>query len=181
MKNSGGLKWALGLSIVLNLFLIAAGLGAVCVIHNHMNAFHHQTPMGTLWHDATKDMTPQARQEIHDVIATAALSGEDDMSKAQALRQQAETLAATDPYDTAKINDVSAQARGFENDSRAKVETALLTGIATLPAAERAKVVNNLLRPSFRFHRFISDPKAVLMEPPGPPHDGAHSGPAAKP
>ncbi|MBW8882275.1 MAG: periplasmic heavy metal sensor [Asticcacaulis sp.] len=88
-------------------------------------------------------------------VKQSALSGEPDMNKARDLRAEAAKLAASDAYDAAKIAALSDEARGYEDQARAKVENALIQGMATLTPNERKVVANHLLRASFRFRYFL--------------------------
>lgn len=149
------IKWALAASVVLNLFLIAAGTGAWVVVHHRLHDFRRPPPSSAVWHDTAKDLTPESRARILDVIKASALSGEADMDKARALRSQAAVLASKDPYDANTVARLSAQARVFENSARNNVEDALIHGIAPLTANERAAVANHMLRATFRFRRIL--------------------------
>jgi len=168
---SSKLKWWLGLSLVLNLFLITGVGAAFYVVHTHMPDFHRPMPPVEAWRDATSSLTPAERQRIYSVIRIAALSGEPDMEKAREIRASAAVLATKEPYDVAKIIDLSAQARAAENDARIRVENALIQGMAELPPNERGTVASQLLRPSFRFHYF------TMKNPPlsGGPNPAASS------
>ncbi len=149
------LKWALGASVVLNLFLIAAGIGAAVVVHHRMHDFRHPAPSSTVWSNTAKDLSPESRARILAVVKAAALSGEGDMDKARGLRSQAAAAAATDPYNADKVSELSAQARVLEGNARNTVEEALIHGMAPLAARERAAIANRLLRPGFRFRRML--------------------------
>ena len=167
-SRTGTLRWALGLSLLLNLFLIAAGIGFCLVMQRHHADFNRTIPPGLLWEDASRHLTPAAREHVVTMIRAAALSGEGDMNTARDLRARAAKLAVADPYDAPRISALSEQARGYENSARAKVENALIAGMKGLPADERAAVANNLLRASFRFRRFST-------------HDTAAPAPAVSP
>lgn len=171
-RSSGGLKWALGVSLVVNLFLVAGGIAAVTVVNHHM----HDIPKsqgGPAWDDVEKQLTPATRDHIRGVVKTAALGTESDMAKAHELRKQAEDLAHAPTYDAARIVDLAEQARSYENMARAKIETALIQDMATLPPAERGTVAGYILRPGFRLRRLMS-----AGQPDSQPHDDhGHDGP----
>ena len=154
MTNSR-LKWALVISLVLNLFLIAAGFGAGIVFKRHMRDFQRPLAMSKAWHDASKNTTKEERHHIYLLLKSAALSGEPDMAKARALRAQANDLAAQDPFDAAQVAMLSEQARSAENDARGKIENTLILNMKELPARERSFLSKTLLRPSGRFDRFM--------------------------
>ncbi len=153
--TSGRLKWLLAISVVVNLFLIAAAIGAAMVVHHHMQDFRRPMAAEKMWHDATKDTTPEERKRVYLLIKAAALEGESDMAKARALRDQAAQVAAQQPYDAAQIAVLSEQARNAENDARGKIESALILNMKDLPVPERTFVMKTLMRPSMRFNRFM--------------------------
>ncbi len=156
--QSGKLKWCLGASLVLNLFLIAGIVAGVSVIHHHVHEWQQHRPnegVAKAWDDVEAKLTPEASAHIRQLVKSTALETEPDMDKARDLRKQAETLAAQDPYDAAKIVDLAEQARSYENMSRARVETALIQDLARLPADQRKVVAGFVLRPGFRLRRLL--------------------------
>ncbi len=150
-------KWLVGLSLVLNLFLIAAIAGAVAVVHHHMHDFRHSMGMAAIWAD-TKTLTPDERIHIAEVVKAAAMTGEPDLDKARDIRNHVAQLAGAETYDAARITAMSDEARGYENEARAKVENALIQGMASLSPAERTLLANHILRASFRFRYFTLKP-----------------------
>ena len=168
---NAGLKWALGISLVVNVFLVAGGIAAVAAVQHHM----HEMPKssaGPAWEDVEKKLSPVSRAHIREVVKTTALTTESDWAKARDLRQQAEALAHAPTYDAARIVDLAEQARSYENMSRAKIETALIQDMATLPPDERGTVAGFILRPGFRLRRLLApgDPGPAPDGPP-PPHE----------
>ncbi len=158
--TAGKLKWALGASVAINLFLIAGVIGAGLVLKHHMHDIRRAPSGMQAWNDVEKRLTPQATAHIREVVKTAALGAEPEMAKARALRSEAEKMAGQEPYDAAKIVDLAEQARSYENMSRAKIETALIQDLATLPPKERGLVAGYILRPGFRIRRLLGPPLA---------------------
>jgi uncharacterized membrane protein len=151
------LKWLLGASVALNLFLVAGGIGASVVLNQHMK----RPPAASGWggHPG-EQLTPEAKARIKAVIKKAALIGEPDMEKARALRKDAGKVAAADPYDAARVITLSDQARSYEDMARGKIETALIEDMAQLSAKEREAVASFILRPSYRFRKFLEKDSA---------------------
>jgi uncharacterized membrane protein len=164
------MKWALGVSLAVNLFLIGGGVAATTVIHNHFREERHSTA-GPAWDAVEAHLTPATRDHIRSVVKTAALGTEADWAHARELRKQAEDLAHQPDYDAARIVALAEQARSYENMSRARIETALIQDIATLPPDQRGVVAGYIMRPGFRLHR--------LLEPEHHGHDGHGPAPAA--
>lgn len=151
------LKWLLGVSVALNLFLIAGGIGAGVVLEKHMK----RPPATANWGGHPKEqMAPEAKARIKAVIKKAALIGEPDMEKARALRKDAGKVAAAEPYDAARVIALSDQARSYEDMARGKIETALIQDMAQLSAKEREAVASFILRPSYRFRKFLEKDNA---------------------
>ncbi len=149
------LKWLLGLSVALNLFLIAGGIGAGVVLNKHIHGLKRPPAVTTAWGHGTKEMTPEAKARIKAVIKKAALEGEPDMEKARELRKQAGQVAAAESYDAARVIALSDQARSYEDMARGKIETALIEDMAQLSAKEREAIASFILRPSVRFRKFL--------------------------
>ncbi len=165
--TTGRLKGLLAISAAVNLFLIAAAIGAGLVVHYHMQDFRRPLAAEKMWHDATRDTTPEERKRIYLLIKAAALQGESDMTRARDLREQATRVAAQQPYDAAQIAVLSEQARNAENDARGKIEGALILNMKDLPVPERTFVMKTLMRPSMRFNRFMDkDDKAPPLPNP---------------
>lgn len=152
--TAGKWKWAFIISLIVNLFLLAALAGGSMVINRHMRDFRKAMPMLAEWRDATQALTPEQRNRMLALIKASALSGEDDMAKARATRKDAALLASQQPYDAVKMAVLSEQARNYENDARSHIENALVEGMANLSPAERNIITGQLLRPSIRFNRF---------------------------
>ena len=166
--TSTRVKWALGVSLVLNLFLVAGGVAAVMAVEHHMHEIPKAAP-GLAWEDVEKRLSPTSRTHIREVVKTAALTTEGDWAKAHDLRQQAESLAQAPDYDAARIVDLAEQARSYENMSRAKIETALIEDMASLPPDERGMVAGYILRPGFRLHRLLTVGQPDASQQANPP------------
>lgn len=173
----GKLKWALGVSVVVNLFLIAGVVAGIAVIHHHVREWqqHHPGPgAGQAWEDVETRLTPESSAHIRQLVKSAALETEPDMDKARDLRRQAETLAAQDPYDAAKVVDLAEQARSYENMSRARVETALIQDLSRLPPDQRKAVAGFILRPGFRLRRLLGPMPMRKDSPPAAAAQTSH-------
>jgi uncharacterized membrane protein len=149
------LKWILAISLIVNIFLIGAAVGAGLVVKHHLRDFQRPLAMQKAWRNATEGTTREERHHIYLLTKAAALSGEADMEKARALRAQARALVSQEPYDAAQIAMLSEQARSAENDARGKIENALILNMKDLPVRERTFMLTTLLRASGRFDRFI--------------------------
>ena len=169
--GGGKLKWALGVSLVVNLFLVAGIVAGVAVIHHHVHEWQQHRPgqgPGQAWGDVEAKLTPDSAAHIRQLVKSAALETEPDMDKARDLRKQAEILAAEDPYNAAKVVDLAEQAR-------ARVETALIQDLAHLPADQRKAVAGYILRPGFRLRRLLGPMPQRKNDPVAPAQQGQTS------
>lgn len=175
--GSGKLKWALGASLIVNLFLIAGVVAGVVVIQHRVHEWQlHGRPgqrPGQAWEDVEAKLTPETAAHIRQLVKSTALETEPDMDKARDLRKQAESLAAQDPYDAARIVDLAEQARSYENMSCARVETALIQDLSRLPADQRKAVAGYILRPGFRLRRLLG-PMPHTDQPPAAEAQASH-------
>lgn len=162
------LKWFLAISLVLNVFLIGAAVGAGFVVKRHLRDFQRPLAMQKAWREATAGTTEADRRHMYMITKASVLTGEADMLKARALRAQARDLIGQTPYDAVKIAMISEQARSADNDARAKIENALILNTKDLPVRERVFVLNTLLRPSGRYDHFIDDKPQGKPTPPAP-------------
>ncbi|HTM79665.1 periplasmic heavy metal sensor [Asticcacaulis sp.] len=149
------LKWIVAVSLIVNIFLIGAAIGAGFVVKHHLRDLQRPMAMQKAWRAATEGTTKAERHHIYLLTKAAALTGEADMAKARDLRAQARVLVSQEPYDAAQIAMLSEQARSAENDARGKIENALILNMKDLPVRERAFMLTTLLRASGRFDRFI--------------------------
>lgn len=156
---SAQLKWALGVSVTVNLFLVAGAIGAGIVLQRHMHDLHRPMRGYQPWLDVEARLSPQSSAYVHKVLKDAALDTWDDLDKARKLRGDAENLAWAPNYDAGKIVEMAEEARSYENMSRAKIETALINSLATLPPKERGTVAGYILRPGFRIRYALYDGK----------------------
>jgi uncharacterized membrane protein len=145
----------LGISAVLNVFMIAGGIASIVVWQSNLRLFKRAPPPTVAWEQATRDMPAGARERIKLVISQAALSGEPTMENALAIRKEAAKLAAVDDFDVAKVITLSDQARSYEAMARSKIEIALIQDMARLSTEERGLIAKHFLRPSFRFRKFL--------------------------
>jgi uncharacterized membrane protein len=152
---SAGMKWVLGVSLMVNVFLVAGGIAATAVVQHHMREMP-KVPPGPAWEDVEKQLSPETRTRVREIVKAAALDTESDMTKAHDLRAQAEQLAQAPHYDAARIVDLAEQARSYENMSRAKIETAMIQDMASLPAKDRGPVAVFVLRPGFHLRKLLT-------------------------
>ncbi|MDC7675957.1 periplasmic heavy metal sensor [Asticcacaulis machinosus] len=157
-SGNSKLKWALGISLALNVFALSAG-GAYW-------GYKHFRPKGpepvTALTEATEGMTPANGQKLIAAVRAAALASEPEMEAAWELRKQAAEVAKTEPYDAAKIMALLAQARDLEIKGKIRIEQTLVDQAAALPPAERAIVADRFIKSSFKLRKLLF--KAQMAE-----------------
>lgn len=151
---SARMKWIVGASLLLNVFLIAGGAGAGWVLNKHKDKICPPLPPGMTWEEKFGQMPEADRTRLATLLRDSALSGEREIAQARDMRIQAARIAGQDPYDAAAIMAMSEQARSLEGQARAKVENTIITGLAAESPQVREKVIGHMLRASFRYRRF---------------------------
>ncbi len=157
-SGNSKLKWALGISLAVNVFALSAG-GAFW-------GYKHFRPKGpepvTALTEAVEGLSPATGQKLITAVRAAALASEADMEAAWELRKQAAEVAKTEPYDGPKIMVLLAQARDLEIKGKVRIEQTLVDQAAALPPAERAIVADRFIKSSFKLRRLLF--KAQMAE-----------------
>jgi uncharacterized membrane protein len=178
-----GMKWGLGLSLLVNLFLVAA-VGAMLRNFNHFShRFHHPMPSDVAWTSAQQQLSPQTQARLKEVVKGAAIKGEVDMDQSRIVRQRMIDAAGSEPYDTARIEALAEQARTLEDQPRARIENALIEDMADMPVKERQAVARFILQHGFIYQRIIGrdgHKRAVAPPPPDLPAGSASASAAGK-
>jgi uncharacterized membrane protein len=133
-----GLKTALVLSILLNVFLICgvvtAGIMGMRAINN--GRLHPPTVMAL----AARKLDPAEHRKLRDFMEQKFAGIHPDFVAARAARVKAATLAAQPTFDRAGASAQLAVARAAELQGHAKVDEAVLDYMSTMPAEQRAKL-----------------------------------------
>jgi uncharacterized membrane protein len=180
-KMSSRMKWGLGISLVVNLFLIAAVVAMLLNFNKYSNRFHHRPmPSDIAWSNAQQQLSPQTQAHLKDVVKAAALKGEIDMDQSRVVRQRMIDAAGQEPYDTARIEALAAQARTLEEQPRARIETALIEDMASMPVKDRQAVSRFILQHGFIYQKIIGRDRHKRAVAPPPPDVTAASASASK-
>lgn len=147
------MKWLMGASLALNLFLLAVIGGGAVVISQNMKHYQRAMRGFNAWHAAVKELSPTERDHIFGLLKSAGLQGADDMERARALRTQVTVIVRKTPYDATQAAILCEQARNAEDSARGKIENALILGMKTMSPHERNFISTQILRPSLRFSR----------------------------
>lgn len=134
-------------SLVLNLFLIGAGIGGAIygqrLLHDRLAG---RPP--SLIAAAAKDLPPEVRARLREHMRSRALAVRPDFVAARAARAQAVELASAPKFDRAAVSAKLDEARTDETRARASLDAALLDFMQTLGSADRVH-----LAPVLRAHR----------------------------
>jgi len=154
---SGGMKLLLGVSLVLNVFLLGAAASAAFFgkrwIHEH-NQLGQPSPLTI----AARSLDPAAHETLKTRMRAEALVVRPDLLAAREARRQAAELAAAPTFDRAAVAAKLAEARTDETRARVALEGTLLDVMQSLTPDQRAKLA-----------------PALKGRPPKParhPHDG---------
>ncbi len=173
---SGKWKWGLGVSLAVNLFLVAAMVAMLLNFNKFSRRFHHPMPTDTAWSNAQQQLSPQTQARLKQVVKAAAIKGEIDMDQSRIVRQRMIEAAGQEPYDAARIEALAEQARTLEETPRARIESALIEDMADMPVKERQAVARFILQHGFFYQRIIGHDghkRAVAPPPPDLPEASA--------
>jgi len=139
------LKIGLALSLVLNIFLLAAVGGAILMRHKLMENGRADRPNSII--SLSKDMPPQSRKAMRRVLREAVSATMPDLKAAHDARiAAADSLAAAKP-DRALIDSNLQKAREAEMRARAGMETAAVSYALTVNPDDRALIAESFRRP----------------------------------
>jgi uncharacterized membrane protein len=138
-----GAKIALAISLVLNLFLIGAGVSAFVFRERLLHDLHGLRPPTPL-NVAARALDPDVRAKLRDAMRSAALTAKPDFVAAREARMKAAELAAAPTYDRAAVKAELVEARNSETHGRGLLDDRLLDFMGTLPPDQRAKLAEAL-------------------------------------
>jgi uncharacterized membrane protein len=154
---------ALSISAALNLFLLGAAAGVIAL---GVRMAHEKPPPrpGAL-REAAIALSPGHRPAFFAVLRARNQASRPDADQMRDLRRGAWSSLAATPFDAAAAKAKLAQARDLDQQTRAKLEDAVIDFAATLPADERA-ALGQVMRQS------------IQPNPPAPPpsHSGVGGG-----
>ncbi|MBS0295459.1 MAG: periplasmic heavy metal sensor [Proteobacteria bacterium] len=163
------MKLLLGISLVLNVFLLGAAASAVVFGKRWMHE-HRELGQPSPLTIAARSLDPAAHETLKTKMRAEALVVRPDLLAAREARRQAAELAAAPTFDRAAVAAKLAEARTDETRARVALEGTLLDVMQSLTPDQRAKLA-----------------PALKGRPPKPPrhgrggHDGAPPAPASPP
>jgi uncharacterized membrane protein len=169
--NARGLKIALVASVVLNLFLIGAGVsGAVMVRHalKERALLREGTPLFT----AARTLDPELQRKLRADMQASALQAVPDFNAAREARRRAARLAAAPTFDRRAVGAELAAADAAADRGRARLQNAMLDFMQSLSPDQRARIAPALAgrRPwrAERPHRRVKPAPAAVSAPARP-------------
>jgi uncharacterized membrane protein len=149
---SRGLKLLLTLSILLNVFLVCAGVSAALWGKREFDEGKIRQP--TQMQMAARTLDPAVHDQLRRFMRAKGETIRPDFAAARQVRAKAADLAAQPTFDRAGVSALLAQARASEASGRAKVDEAMLDFMATMSPDQRAKLAPGFkARPSRRASR----------------------------
>lgn len=140
------LKIGLALSLVLNMFLLMAVGGAIAMRHKLMDNGRGDRANSIM--RLTKDMPPQSRKAMRQVLREAVVATMPDLKAAHDARiAAADSLAAAKP-DRALIDSNLQKAREAEMRARTGMESAAVTYALTVSPDDRSRIAESFRRPA---------------------------------
>lgn len=139
-------------SLVLNLFLIGAGVGAAIYGRRLLHDYAGERPPTPLA-IAARSLAPAVRERLKAHMRGEALKVRPDFDAARQARNQAAQLAAAPVFDRNAVTERLAEARQDETRARLALEAALLDFMQTASPEDRARLAPALKgRPPRRAH-----------------------------
>lgn len=147
-KKKAGLKTWLAVSIALNVFLLGSLIGVGVIASKHFKPKPDKTGPALL--HMTEGLSPANQETARQILTDAALAGETDMDQSRNFRKAAADLMLQPTPDPVAIQAEITKARRAESSAKDKIETAVISLLMQLPAEERAKVAEPLIKTPFR-------------------------------
>jgi uncharacterized membrane protein len=139
-----GLKIALGISLVANVFVIGGVLGAV-YMRAHSPAGMHG-PLGNPLARATDMLNPNDRDAFHQMLRAQIPTIRPLQQDSRAARRQAMEDMTAPTFDRAGAGALMARARADDEKARGQIEDAILDFAAKLAPDERAALAKGMRR-----------------------------------
>jgi len=135
----------LAASLVLNLFLLGAGVGGAVMFDRFRDREHARRAPAL--HAAMRELPAERQEALKAVVREAALAARPDFREARQARRRAAELAAAPVFDPVAVRAELTRARDAELRGRAKLEGGLLSAMQGMDAQSRAAVAPALSRP----------------------------------
>lgn len=164
------LKFALALSVAVNVLVICALVAAAFVIGTRWPQERHEGRR----HGAmaiVQTLEPDQQAQVRERLRAAALEARPDFRAAREARREAIALAQAEPMDAAAVSAALARSREAEHRARARLEAGLVEALAGLDAQGRRQLAPVLARrgPEVRIRHHGGRPPAPGEAPQGPP------------
>lgn len=140
-----GLRIALVVSLVLNMFLVGGITGAAIM----WSKTETRRPLNGIGRparlrQASEDLQPDNRRALRQAVRAAARSVRPQARRARAARIEARDLLMKPDFDRAAFEAALARARADDIAIRTRLEQSVVGVVATLPAEERAVLAKGL-------------------------------------
>lgn len=139
---------ALAVSVAVNLFAATAAYttlrGQDRIERRMEGPGHEQRPPST--RELVAALDPETRTRVRQALRDAGMAARPDFEQAREARRQAVALAATEPYDAARVKTLLDQSRAAEIRGRERLEADALVILGSLQPADRrafAQILNN--------------------------------------
>lgn len=143
-----GLKIALGVSVVLNVFLLAGGVTFWATDHYTDKAAEaDRTPrLSVPAVELVQTRSPEVAEQVLADLRAVALTAHDDFREARSSRREAIALTASDQFDAATVAALLERSRASEIRARARLESGAVEMLSRLSAEDRKALAPLLSR-----------------------------------
>ena len=143
-----GLKIALGVSVVLNVFLLAGGATFMATNrYADKNAAESQTPkLSVPAVELIETRSPEVAEKVLTDLRAVALTARDDFHEARTSRRAAIDMTASDNFNAATVSALLERSRASEIRGRGRLEAGAVEVLARLDAEDRKALAPLLSR-----------------------------------
>lgn len=143
-----GLRIALGVSVVLNVFLLAGGATFMATNrYAEKNVAEYQTPrLSVPAVDLIQSRSPQVAEKVLADLRAVALTARNDFHEARTSRREAIDITASDNFNAATVSSLLEHSRASELRGRGRLEAGAVEVLSRLDAEDRKALAPLLSR-----------------------------------
>lgn len=142
---SAPLKITLGVSLILNVFLIGIGIGIVVTGARIAPAQSQRRPIANVW-AAAEALPPAERDKFRQMLREKAAAVQPELKSVRLARREAAAMISQPNYDPNAVQEALRRAREGEMHARGEIDAAFAEYLTHLTTAERAALAEAMVR-----------------------------------
>jgi uncharacterized membrane protein len=146
--SARNLKLALGVSVVLNVFLLAGGAAFWWSSQEAAKQAEadRTPPLSVPAVELVNTRSPEVAEKVLTEMRQIAMSAHEDYQEARTARREAIDITASDQFDTARVSGLLEQSRASEMRGRARLESGVVDMLSRLNVEDRKALATLLSR-----------------------------------